>query len=246
MLNDIIQVGLVMSISYGFQSAVGFGGGLLSIPLLLSMGYSLPMVVEMVVVASLLQSSLSAYKLRDHINFSSVKIPAITRVVGLFFGVALLYQIQSFDKALLRQIVGYAVLGLTALQIFSKNRSKEELSFSWTVFLSFGSGLCLGTVGLGGPLLVLWAMSHDWSWEKTRGTLFAIYIPSKIVSIILGPITFGKPVFYAAQVTFLAAPLILAGIPIGLWVAKKMSTQVLHKVAYSTLIFVGLKAALGY
>ena len=204
------------------------------------------MVVEMVVVASLFQSGFSAYKLREHINFKSVGVPSIARVIGLFFGIAILYVIQDFDKSSLKQFVGFSVLALTALRVCSKNKSKTDMSMFWTVFLSFGSGVCLGTVGLGGPLLVIWAMHHDWSWEKIRGALFAIYIPTNIISSIMGPITFGENVFYAAKVTFFAGPIILCSMPVGMWVARKVSQQKLEKVAYLMLFFVGAKAALGY
>jgi uncharacterized membrane protein YfcA len=244
MLEDVIQVGLVMMAAYGFQSAIGFAGGLLSIPLLVSLGYTLPMAIEMNLVAALIQSAMSSYKLRKDVPWQVVKLPALLRFFALFAGMAVLFSIQDLDKAIIKRWVGIAVLSLTLLQLLVRPTPRENVALAWTILAGLTSGFCLGLVGMGGPPLVLWAMAHNWSSEKTRGALFAAYIPGTIGGAVVGPIIFGEQVLYSACVTLIATPIILAGVPIGMWVGKKIPKPKLQAMAYVTLVLVSFKAIL--
>jgi hypothetical protein len=246
MLQDVLQVGLVLMLTYSFQTAVGFAGGLLSMPVLVTLGYSVPMAVEMNVTAALLQSLVSAYSLREDIPWRLVSLPAFLRVAGLFLGIAFLYQVQDLDREVLKQGVGFAVLGLTLLQMSLHPLPRENVSLHWTVLAGLCSGFGLGAVGMGGPFLVLWVMAHNWSSLKTRGTLFAAYIPGTIVGVIMGPLVFGQEVFYGLCVALLASPIILAGIPLGMWIGKLIPKPMLKKIAYLTLLFVSAKAIFGF
>ncbi len=246
MIQDVLQVGLVLMLTYSFQTAIGFGGGLLAMPILVTLGYSVPVAVEMNVAAALLQSVVSAYSMREDIPWRLVSLPAFLRVAGLFLGVAFLYHIQTLDRETLRQGVGFAVLGMTLLQMMLRPTPSESVSLHWTILAGLCSGFSLGAVGMGGPFLVLWVLAHNWSSMKTRGTLFACYIPGTIAGVIMGPLVFGQEVFYALCVTVLAGPIILAGIPLGMWLGKLIPKPLLKKIAYATLIFVSAKAIFGF
>jgi uncharacterized membrane protein YfcA len=227
---------------YGMQSAVGFGGGLFSIPILLTMGYTLPASIEVSVVAAIFQSGFSSFGMRSEIKWSRVLVPAGLRLTGFILGMCILFNMQHLDKAFIKQLVGFVILGMLIMQMTIRPTPREKVAFFWTLLACFGSGICLGIVGMGGPFLVIWAMAHSWSSSETRGVLFSIYIPALIIQSIVFPITFGSEVTKAALIAVLAVPFLAIGIPLGLWVGKRISKPQLRLLAYSVLTLVSLRA----
>lgn len=68
---DIVTAGIILFFAGMAQSAVGFGYGLFSIPLLVWIGIPLPSVITLVMTCSMFQAGISARKL--HASVPCVK-----------------------------------------------------------------------------------------------------------------------------------------------------------------------------
>ena len=73
----------ILGISSLLQTVVGFGAGLLGIPLLLLAGFSPVQAVAVVTVTSIIQSAIGSWKLRESIRFSDTQRPILIRLLML-------------------------------------------------------------------------------------------------------------------------------------------------------------------
>ncbi len=241
---DTIQIGLTLGLAYGMQSLIGFGGGLLGLPVLLELGYSLPQSIQISAVGSLFQSLYCSYSLRSHIDWQAVRVPMVSRLVCLCLGVYVLTFVADFDQALLKQWVGVAILVFTLFTYFIKPIPKERVPTEYGVLAGTLSGFLTGIVGMGGPPLVFWVLSHKWGSNVMKVTMFAICIPSSIFQIILNILVFKSEVISVGISALLSTPIQILGITIGLKLSKKINQNQLRKMMLCVLILIGLKAVL--
>ena len=238
-----LLVGSILALSFGFQSAIGFGGGIISISLMLAGGFALPEAIEIASLAALLQSIVSCFMLRKEISWNDLYIPHLMRLLGLFVGTVLLHIIvSSFDKSDIRAIVGVIILCQLFMRISAGRKQKERVSPVYSAAMLLGSGICLGSVGMGGPFAILWASAHRWRALKIKATLFCLYIPSLLVQIALIPFVFGKSAGHAALVGLFSLPGCLCGTLLGLWIGKLINRRQLLIIAYVFLTFISIRA----
>ena len=97
---------------------------------------------------------------------------------------------------------------------------------------------------MGGPPLVLWIIAHAWSTERSRGTMWALFTGLFPVQFIVLYANFGPAVPVALGWGAALVPFTLLGIPPGLWIGRRMSTKVLHRVCCAMLLIVAMIAIL--
>ncbi len=241
---DTIQIGLTLGLAYGLQSLIGFGGGLLALPVLLGLGYSLPQSIQISAIGSLFQSLYCSYSLRSHIDWQAVRVPMVSRLVCLCLGVYVLTFVADFDQALLKQWVGVAILVFTLFTYFIKPIQKDRVPLQYGVLAGSLSGFISGLVGMGGPPLVFWVLSHKWGANAMKVGMFAVFGPSSLFQIILNILVFKSEVLPVAISAVLSIPIQILGILIGLKLSKKIDQNQLRKMMLCVLILIGMKAIL--
>ena len=180
---QLILAALVLVGSSMIQAMVGFAFNLISIPLLIWIGFSLAESVAMTSIPIFVQLSLKTWKLRQHVVWRDLTIPIVIRFITLPMGIALLYTINGLDTATLKQFVGVVLLGIVVVQIVVRFRAREHFHLLWDI-LAFGlSGLMLGMIGMGGPPVVVWLMAHDWEPKRIRGFVSFLFWVSAPVQI---------------------------------------------------------------
>ena len=116
------------------------------------------------------------------------------------------------------------------------------MHMGWGVSSWIISGLLSEFCGMSGPPLVLWSMAHTWSTEKTRGFLFAVFALISPLQLILLSITFGVEILWSIAVSIAFFPVVYLGYRIGLPLGNQMDKTKLHRVAITTLFFIGAAA----
>lgn len=244
-LTMIILAGSILGAAAVVQSAVGFGYALFASPLLVWIGIPIHQVVVMVAVGSLIQSLIGARRLRASIPWSPIWKAMIFRIAGLLAGLFILRMLMGLDARWIRFSVGAALCLLVVIQAVWKPRPSGKSHRLGTIAAFSASGLLAGTVGMGGPPLVLWVMSQDWPPDKIRGFYFAAFltfIPILIGMMLIlpwfGPL--GGPLL-----TGLAfAPAIYCGSRVGLFLGGRLSKPRLLVLTRICLIATGLSAML--
>lgn len=239
-----LPLAAVLCLGVFVQSAAGFGAGLLVVPLLLWAGYELPSAMAAMLVATVPQNLWGMWSFRSHIVWSSVAAPAITRIVFIPIGILSLQMLQIISPMLLRQIVGAVVLVATLAMLWLRVTPREKLPWGWSAIAFPLSGFMQGAVGMGGPAMVLWVQSHDWSTKRSRGFLFTIYTVAVIPAISGLYISFGQLIVPGCVSAVLAIPLLWPSTSLGLMAGSRLGRDRLRRVTFWLLIGVGVAGLL--
>jgi uncharacterized membrane protein YfcA len=226
------------------QAMVGFAFNLISIPLLIWVGFSLAESVAMTSIPIFVQLSLNAWKLRHHIVWRDLARPIVIRFITLPIGIALLYTINGLDTTTLKQFVGVVLLGIVAVQMFARFKPREHLHALWDV-LAFGlSGLMLGMIGMGGPPVVVWLMAHDWEPKRIRGFVAFVFWVAAPVQIALLYWKLGDEVTGAFGWGIASLPIIIVATLIGIHIGNTFDRKRLENAVNAFLFLTAVVSIL--
>lgn len=243
-LEQYLIVSVVLFLSSIVLGAVGFAAGLFGIPLLVIAGVSFPDAVAMSLVAAAPQNLIPCWQLRREIDFRLALRPMLIRYAFMPLGVFTLWVIGQANKDTASQIVGYVVLGIVAMQKLWRVQPQPRLHPAWE-FLAFSfGGFLLGLCGMGGPVMVLWVLAHDWPMNKARAFLFFLFATGFPVQALLMWSFFGVEVLDAMILAAAAFPAILAGLWVGLFISRRFSDQTLRSLCTGVLVLIALSAIL--
>lgn len=183
MLTSAVVTLAILLLSVALQCLVGFGLGMVSIPLLLWQGLPLNQAVFLGLSTSLLSALMAWVRMRDALPWRSSAVASGYRLVGLLPGLLLAHLTASFSasslKAIIGLVVGLGVVAQAAKMLGWGGRSLPEgtppsARLAPLAFLS--SGLLTGWIGMGGPPLVFWQLTGRSSAREARGFLFGVYL----------------------------------------------------------------------
>ncbi|WP_235908642.1 sulfite exporter TauE/SafE family protein [Roseiconus nitratireducens] len=238
---DWLSIGLVLSLGIFVQSAAGFAAGLLTVPALLWMGYTIPEASAALLVATVPQNVFGVYSLRDSIDFRSLLWPGIGRLAFFPVGVLVLMAIeQAFPIVRIRQFVGVVVLGVTLATILYNPTPRTRLSPVWAWLAFPTSGFLQGLVGMGGPAMVFWVTAHDWSARRIRGFLFAMYLISLVPALVMLYLFFGQRVVAPAVLAAISIPMLLLATWLGLTFGNWLGRRRLRRITLGLLLLMGV------
>lgn len=167
------------------QSAIGFGMGIVAIPLLVSGGAPLPIAMSLLMPNVLIQTMVSCWRLREHLPWSESWQVVIWRLVSLPLGVFLLKIASAQGQSATRFLLGIGLIGLLLApgETGKDQASRKSPGLGWTCAAGLASGLLMGLIGMGGPPLMAWVMRQDWPPQRQRAFLwlsFLLALPAQI------------------------------------------------------------------
>ena len=240
----LLILGVVMFVAGVVQSAVGFAGGLIAIPMFVLMGMKLPQAVMIALIGSFIQSVMGAYHLRHDIDPRTTIRPALLRLVTMPVGVYVLWEINQLAITQVKQFIGLVLLVIVLVQWWWKVEPRERLHPAWE-YLALGiSGFMAGVCGMGGPAMILWVMAHNWSAKKSRAFMFFVFLAGLIPQGLLLWYEFGDLVIQPALIGVLGAFITVIGSQIGLKIGHGFSKARLRTIVFSLLIFIAVSAML--
>jgi len=240
-----IAVLVALLVAMVLQGAVGFGSGLLAIPLMLWAGIDLPIAIATLPGAVAVQTAYNTWRYRVHVPWSKTVGTTVWRYLSLPVGVWLLVLLaeQTIDTA--KQVIGAALLVVLTVQWFAKIQPREHLQWVWTPIAGGLSGVMAGALGMGGPPIVLWVMAHDWPSRASRAYLwvtFLLLMPPQTALLVW---QFGWPVAYAVGLGLAAAPLVIVGATLGEKLGERLDRRRLRRAAFALLLIIALSSILG-
>jgi uncharacterized protein len=203
------------------------------------MGIPLPDTITIVATCSGIQAAIAARRLHVSIPWSlalhSTAIRLVSVVVGLFF----LKSLVTFSTDHIKAVIGGILCLLAIIQLLWRPHPVEAMHWGWAGLSWSASGILAGICGMGGPPLVLWAMAHNWSTEKTRGFLFAVFATSIPFQLALLCVIFGADMLWNIALGIIFLPIIYLGLKIGLPIGNRMSKATLRRIALIILLIIG-------
>lgn len=226
------------------QANIGFGFGLFSIPLFMLAGATLPQAIFLVAVNACIQSLIASFSLRHNIPWKSSLTAAGIRMLTIPLGMSLLIWIQQLSEDVPKQVVGVAILLVILSRLTFKPLPREKIHQGWS-FLAFAtSGLMAGSLGIGGPPMVLWVTALNWEAIKIRAFLISSFCITLIYQVGLFWIKFENDRQMVVELSFFTIPLLLLGTYFGLLTGSRLSTKKLRFSAYLVLAIIALNAIL--
>jgi uncharacterized membrane protein YfcA len=245
---DLITVAataLIVTVAAALQSAVGFGMGLVTVPLLLWTGRTLPEAVAVLFGASVVQTAYGTWMSRRDIPWRTtiglVSVQWLCLPLGLW-GMAAL---TSAGPERVKQFVGVAVAAMLVLRAVLRPTPREQVHAGWGVLASSLSGFLAGLVGMGGPPIVLFALAHDWQKDRFRGFLWATFLMVLPAAAALLAWRFGPSVLLWALLGVAMAPVLWIGSRMGLSLSTHWDAPRLRRAATALLVVVVLWSVAG-
>ena len=244
-LQFIILALIVLILGSALQSAAGFAFGMFAIPLLILAGAEAYEAIAIISVCGTIQTVIGIWSLRQYIDWMQVVLMTVMAAIFIPAGVLALGALaDAVPVSVIRQVFGSIVLCAVLVQWVWRVKPRARLHWGWMATAMPVSGFMTGLSGMGGPPAVMWVMSHTWSNQRSRATLWAFFCATTPVSWISLHQRFGDEVFTAIGNGVLMSPVMILGILPGLWLGHRIPKPRLRQISYVILLLVSLYAIL--
>lgn len=225
---------LILFIGSLLQGLAGFGGALVSIPLVLL--YAEPRWAAPVVVLCYTINRIPAvFVLRKNLMWDHSLLLIAAAIPGALLGGLLL---KSMAPGIIMKIMGTVLIAFSAYKVIAPD-FKLVFSRIWALPTGMLSGILGAAVGTDGPPVVVYAALKPWSKEQVVGMLQSFFVITNFV--ILGSYWIhGLLTASVLKVSGVAAPFAVVGILLAIRMNRRMS-QRRFEVILSVLIgFMGV------
>lgn len=216
------------------QTVFGFGGGLISIPLLsLTIG-----IREGVTLALILQLSTAPLVLKSlHQLRSDVLMPMLVGVpLGTILGTCLL---GGTSESYLRMILAvFLLLYLVKSLFYDRARAAVVTGKAGGIAAGLGAGFIQGLIGCGGPLMVIYLRETAQEKEPMRACLLLLLLASNCVRLAVSVPT-GLLTPFVLKVSTASIPLLLIAMYVGGRLHHGLSEKSYH-AAIRAVLFASL------
>ena len=201
-------------------SAVGFGIGMVAVPILLLVLEPQTTVV-MLNTVSIPLLLLIVWQGRSYLNIREMLPIALAGLVGALIGV---FVLVTANESVLRISIVALILILTVVTAFNFQGTVPK---PWLVgpLAGFLSALMLSALSIGGPLLVLFVLTRNWHRHTIRASM-SLYFLFIMTTSVVG---------YAAGNLFTSERALLIAVAIGpvllgFWVGSKLAYSMNERV----------------
>ncbi len=211
-------------------STVGFGIGMTTIPVLLFI-LEPRTVIVVVNTVSLALFVLIVYQNRDELPVRSVGPWALAGLAGVPVGVLIL---KDSDAGLLKIAITTVTIALTLVVAFNV-RARIPKGLLAGLVVAFLVSVSLNALGIGGPVIALYALTQNWTRNAVRGALALYFLFVETAGVV------GYGVAGLITTERIALILIaLAPVTLGFWLAtylvKRMNDVVFRRATVVAII----------
>ncbi len=237
---QLITLCVILFFAAMVQSMVGFAFTLVALPFLLFAGWPLPQAVAVSTIGSTIQRLMIVSHLRNEVDWWTLRPMMIVGLIFLPIGIFVLREVSFLSRDTVKQIVGFLIISVLAVQWFAKIEPREAISKGWGYLSAALSGLLTGFANIGGPPIILWILAHRWQNEKMRVTSLAFTLAFVPFQIILLPMIFGKSILIAFLSAIVLTPIIYLSTKIGLRVGSMLSRRHLRMSMQGLLFLIAM------
>ncbi len=163
------------------QGVCGFGAGILMM-MVLPLFFSISRSAAVAGIVSLALTLLMIIRYRKHISIKKAIVPLL--VYSLCSALAIHFS-SRVDQQLLKRLFGVFLILLTAHHFLFSKKQPKAWSLPVCVAAWAFSGVCSGLFSVGGPLMVLYYLSHTDSKEEFLGTTEVLFFINLLLSAYL-------------------------------------------------------------
>jgi len=230
----VFWIALIVLFALFTRAAIGFGDGIIAIPLL-SLMINVSEAVPFLLFISTIMSLIALWKDRAHVQFGSLKRTAVMALIGFPFGILLL---GVTDNELVKSILGFTLIAL-AIWFFSPTKKVQLKAPVWGYVFGLLAGVLGGAYAFRGIVFGIYGSLQGWTPAQFKGTIHSFFLISGIF------IPFGY--FGAGLVTprviglfFVMLPVALLATLLGSWLSGKLNADMFQKVIWAVLLLLGM------
>jgi len=173
---DSILLSLIVAAAGFLQGLTGFGFVLIALPLL---HFLIPLktIIPLVCLLALCVSFVLAIQLRRHVNYKDIALLLTGTIPGVPLGVYLLKQVPAQYLSL---ALGALMIAFTLHQALARPVCRP-LGKGCAPAAGFLSGLLSGSIGAGGPPVIIYSTLCPWDKHRSKGTLATYFLISGMV-----------------------------------------------------------------
>ncbi|MCI0840359.1 MAG: sulfite exporter TauE/SafE family protein [Chloroflexi bacterium] len=214
-------------------ASLGFGIGMVATPVLLLV-LDPQTAVVMLNAVSVPITGLLVWQTRRHLNVRD-SLPII--LLGLAGALVGAYVLSTSGDRVLRLSIVVLIILLAAATAFNPARLRGRVPYPKVVggLIGFFVGVMLGSLAIGGPLLVLFVLSRGWDRHSIRAFL-SLYLFVIMVSATVGYIPAGLFTQERTMLTLVALPPALLGFWLGNRLAGRMNEGLFRRVAIGVIV----------
>jgi len=239
-VENILWVGSVIGLAAAVQSLAGFGFALVAIALLpffLDLSLAIPLVLMMCLLSSM---GLWVYY-RDSFDWKAIAPLVLSALVSIPIGLVGLHYVPE-DIA--RKVLGGFIVLYVAYDILRLVTPIFKMppleSPRWAYLFGAVSGFLTGAFTTGGPPLVMYANSKEWSPEEFKGNLPGVYVVA-LTFALTGHYFEGHLTPELWEIALWSTPLFALGMAIGIVLSKKIDAASFKRIVLSLLGVIGLR-----
>lgn len=230
---EIIAITSIVVAAGLLQGLTGFGFVLIALPLL---DFFIPLktLIPLLCLLALCISLYLSIQLRKSIHFSRIGLMLLANIPGIPLGVLLLKQLPS---ATLSLALGMLMISFTAYQLLAKPQPRE-LGRASALFAGFSSGILGGSIGAGGPPVIIYSATQRWSKDEAKGTLAFFFFISGGMVVLMHAFT-GLVTQTVIHYFTISIPALAVGILFGIALYKRISDHGYRKLAFVLVFLLG-------
>ena len=229
-LAESIIAALTLFVGATVLSTVGFGIGMTTIPVLLFV-FDPQTVIVVVNSVSLALFVLIVAQNRAELPVRRVAPWALAGLAGVPVGVLVL---KDSDSGLLKIAITTVTIALTLVVAFNVRARLPSGTLAGLV-VGFIVSVTLNALGIGGPIMALYALSQKWSRNAVRGSLSLYFLFVETAGVIgygfAGLLTTERIVL----ILIVVFPVIL-GFWLATWLVRRMNDVVFRRVTVVAII----------
>ena len=232
--DGFIWICAIVSAALVLRAAIGFGDGLIAVPLM-SLIIDVSEAVPVILFLSTTMSLYPLWKDRSHIQLGSLGRTSIAAFVGIPLGVALL---GWGNDDLMKGILGALLIALAWWQLRTPSATRLEWH-GWSYVFGTLAGMLGSAYAMRGIVFSVYGALRGWGPKKFKGTISAFYVASGIVI----PITyFGAGLITPRIIGFylVILPLAVLATVVGYGITDRVDAGVFKRWLWMFLFALGL------
>lgn len=207
------------------QSAIGFGYGIIAIPLLTTFYLAPEIALPLSATTAVTQSLYGVIRFRKIIRIKEILVYSLYCNTGMVAGVFSLRALTRFNSDLFGIVIGSILLIIITLRSFLKIQPRDSVPWYWGTTALFTGGYICGLAGVGGPVIVLWILAHRWDNDRIRVTLWSVFLLMTTLQIFVYWLAFGDIAIRGVLSGLILIPVVVAASIIGVVAGGKLKVR---------------------
>jgi uncharacterized membrane protein YfcA len=231
----MILVALIVFAGAMLQGMVGFGMALVVMPLLVTV-VGIQVASPSFAVVSLLGNLVNAWRWHVDIDWGDVRMMLIPALVGAPLGVLFL---SRADPVLVTRTLGVLLVLYAGYSLLGRVLPIGP-NPGWAYAAGFLSGAITGAFNAGGPPVVAYAATREWSPDRFKGTMAAFFLGMGVAVVVSHALT-RHLTAEVWQLAALSVPAMLLGQQAGVYLGRRVSPARFNQLVLVLLLVLGVQ-----